>query len=153
MIDRDTKGEAGSPDIATTIFSKIAAADILVADISFFNSKAADQHTRNPNVLIELGYAVRSLSFERIILIFNQSFGDINGLPFDLRMRRVMTYTMPQIAEIRAQEWKRLKTQLEDAIRAAVKHLPVAELVPFMLPSIQAIESNAINKMLALRRT
>jgi hypothetical protein len=152
VIDRDTKGIAGSPDIATTIFSKIAAADIFVADISFINSKSTDRHTPNPNVLIELGYALRSLSFERIILIFNQSFGDINDLPFDLRMRRVMTYNMPEIVENRSVERKRLEGLLEDALRAAVKHLPVAEVVPMIWQSIQAIENDATNKVLALRR-
>ena len=34
VIDRDTEGVAGSPDIASTIFGKIDASDIVVADVS-----------------------------------------------------------------------------------------------------------------------
>src|SRR5437762_1027989 len=34
VVDRDTQGVAGSPDISSTIFAKITAADIFVADVS-----------------------------------------------------------------------------------------------------------------------
>jgi hypothetical protein len=34
VIDRDTKGIAGAPDIAKTIFEKIDSADVFVADVS-----------------------------------------------------------------------------------------------------------------------
>jgi hypothetical protein len=39
VIDRDTVGVPGSPDIAKTIFEKIAAADVVVADVSIINAK------------------------------------------------------------------------------------------------------------------
>jgi len=35
VIDRDTQGGAGAPDIAKTIFQKIAVADVVVADVLF----------------------------------------------------------------------------------------------------------------------
>ena len=34
VVDRDTQGVPGSPDIASTIFSKITASDVFVADVS-----------------------------------------------------------------------------------------------------------------------
>jgi hypothetical protein len=70
VIDRDTKGVPGAPDIAATIFAKINAADVFVADISLVgklekpqNSDKPDRWTPNPNVLIELGYS-RALAAE-----------------------------------------------------------------------------------------
>src|SRR5260370_21682309 len=38
VIDRDTQGVDGSPDISKTIFSKISQADILVGDVSIIAS-------------------------------------------------------------------------------------------------------------------
>ena len=37
VIDRDTSGVPGSPDIANTIFSKIDASDIFACDVSIIN--------------------------------------------------------------------------------------------------------------------
>jgi len=33
VVDRDTQGVPGAPDIASTIFAKITAADVFVADV------------------------------------------------------------------------------------------------------------------------
>src|SRR5258708_32648261 len=62
VIDRDTDGVPGSPDIASTIFGKIDQAQVFVCDISIINSDAlyqdatgqnvAARPTPNPNVLI-----------------------------------------------------------------------------------------------------
>lgn len=53
VIDRDTLGSAGAPDIATTIFKKIVDADLFVADVSFV-ANTRKRSFPNPNVLIEL---------------------------------------------------------------------------------------------------
>lgn len=92
VIDRDTEGVAGSPEIASTIFAKIDAADLVVADVSTVNNSSVKRPTPNPNVMVEVGYALKTLSFERVILVFNESFGAIESLPFDLRMRRLVLY-------------------------------------------------------------
>ena len=34
VVDRDTQGVAGAPDIASTIFAKITASDVFIADVS-----------------------------------------------------------------------------------------------------------------------
>lgn len=94
-IDRATREDTGSPDITESIFSKISNSSVFIADISIVNH--IDENTRktpNPNVLIELGYAARTLGWEKIICIYNTDFGDFDDLPFDLRNRRIMTYSL-----------------------------------------------------------
>ena len=91
-VDRDTKGVSGTPDIASSIFNKIDNATIFIADISIINGKSTDRKTPNPNVLIELGYAAKTIEWSNIISVFNTEFGKIEDLPFDLRFRRPLTY-------------------------------------------------------------
>src|SRR6266852_4646548 len=76
LIDRDTQGVAGSPDIAYTIFDKIQNAAIFVGDVSIINSHRKPstegfRPTPNPNILIELGYAANHLGWGNIICVFN----------------------------------------------------------------------------------
>lgn len=59
VIDRDTLGIAGSPDISHSIFSKIDSTSVFVCDVSIIDSEAK-KPSPNPNVLIELGYAIKS---------------------------------------------------------------------------------------------
>lgn len=77
-----------------SIYKKIEKSKIFIADISIINSESTDRKTPNPNVLIELGYAARSLGWEKIICIYNLDYGLINDLPFDLRQRRPLTYSL-----------------------------------------------------------
>src|SRR5262245_60249296 len=74
-LDRDTSGVPGSPDIAATIFEKIGAADIFVADVTFINPPGSKRRTPNPNVMVELGYAAARLGWDRIICVFNRASG------------------------------------------------------------------------------
>jgi hypothetical protein len=49
----------------------------------------------NPNVLIELGYAIAILGWDRIIMLFNTNHGSFpNDLPFDLDRRRVTKFSI-----------------------------------------------------------
>lgn len=91
-VDRDTQGESGTPDIANSIFNKIDKSSIFIADISFINSKSSDRKCPNPNVLIELGYAAKTIGWNNIICLFNTEFGKVEELPFDLRFRRPLAY-------------------------------------------------------------
>ena len=88
-IDEATKDESGTPDIIETIIKKISNADVYVADISIVGSYSDTKKTPNPNVLYELGYAVSRLGWDRIILIFNDEFGKLDDLPFDINKRRI----------------------------------------------------------------
>ena len=96
VYDEATRGEAGSPDIPSTIFNKISASDIFICDITTITqSKTENRKTPNPNVLIELGYAIATLGWERIIMVFNKNFGEFpSELPFDLDKRRTTSFTI-----------------------------------------------------------
>ena len=48
--------------------------------------------TPNPNVLIELGYALKTLGGKRVIMVINEYFCERNQLPFDLHTKRVHSY-------------------------------------------------------------
>lgn len=113
LIDQDTSGISGSPDIAQIIFGKIRESAIVVFDISIVgrsypqsgedtrstdekangDESAKDRLHPNPNVLIEYGYALRDLGDEKILLIFNEEFGKFpDDLPFDIKHKRVIRY-------------------------------------------------------------
>src|SRR5262249_46702508 len=96
VIDRDTRGLPGAPDIVHSIFSKIEQAAIFVCDVTIVSEPIAKRATHNPNVLIELGYAFKTLGHERVILVMNTAYGEIGKLPFDLSHRRVLTYEMSE---------------------------------------------------------
>ncbi|NOJ14026.1 hypothetical protein [Vibrio splendidus] len=94
--DHDTKGITGSPDIASTILSKIESCEVFLADITFVCHSERERALSNPNVLIELGYAMHALGSGRIINIMNTAFGEPEGkIPFDLAHKRwPITYNL-----------------------------------------------------------
>lgn len=92
VVDRDTQGLPGSPDIAGSIFAKIDAAAMFVADVSIVVS--GGRPTPNPNVLVELGYAAKALGWHRVLMVVNTAYGAVEQLPFDLRMRRILPYSL-----------------------------------------------------------
>jgi hypothetical protein len=116
VVDRDTVGVPGSPDIVRTIFEKIDRADVIVCDVSIINN-GERRPTPNPNVLIELGYAIKSLGWQRIIMVMNTAFGEPDKLPFDLRTHKCLTYHTPGDAENRASERQKLQNRLEGQLR------------------------------------
>jgi hypothetical protein len=123
VIDRDTQGVAGSPDIASTIFSKIAKAQVFVCDVSIIgrvpnaDPDRSPRPTPNPNVLVEFGFAIRALGWDRIIMVCNTAYGPTEELPFDLRPRRIASYHMSMEEDARAPERKKLERSLESALR------------------------------------
>jgi hypothetical protein len=126
VVDRDTAGVPGSPDISSTILSKIDQARIFLCDVSIIN-KGAKEGTRltpNPNVLIELGYALKALGQHRIIMVMNTAFGTVEQLPFDLRMKRVVKYNAPPGSSERADARKKLQGALEYCLRDILLHFP-----------------------------
>lgn len=115
VLDQATREETGSPDITESIFSKISNSSVFIADLSIVNSVNEDiRKTPNPNVLIELGYAARTLGWEKIICIFNTDYGDFSDLPFDLRNRRIMTYSFKN--KEKSVVKKEISKQIKDSI-------------------------------------
>lgn len=93
-IDRDTQGLAGAPDIGDSIYEKIDRADIFIADVTIINPDYAGRPTPNPNVLIELGYAIKALGWDRIILLYDKDMGEIEDIPFDINHRRIVSFSL-----------------------------------------------------------
>lgn len=127
-LDRDTKGVTGSPVILDAILEKIDNCTAFVADVSIINSADVRRDpparpTPNPNVLIELGYALKSLGWNRILPVCNDFYGPIDQLPFDIPERRVIAYTLsdsPTPEEIKAAKEKLtaiFKSRIKDIMR------------------------------------
>ena len=122
VIDRDTAGVPGSPDIAATILEKIDQCDVFVCDLSIINSGKGDRPTPNPNVLIELGYALKRLGWKRIVVVFNSAFASVEDLPFDLRMKRVLSYEVRKEDQEKAPERRNLQAKLTIAFQEIYRH-------------------------------
>ena len=81
-----------SPEIAHEIFKKIAAATVVVADVTPVgrgpdrpDKDGKPQNPKplmNPNVAIELGYAYGKLNTESFLAVLNEAYGDVDSLPF-----------------------------------------------------------------------
>lgn len=146
VVDRDTRNVAGAPKIADTIFSKIDRAAVFVADVTIvckIIGETAEERKSlpNPNVLVELGYALKVLEDERLVLIANTAYGRIEDLPFDLQGRRTLGYTFSEkhldhdaeSQKIRKQVREQLQADLEGAIETILL-LPPRDLNQLAAP-------------------
>lgn len=96
-IDRDTRNTTGSPAISSTIFNKIDIADIFICDVTLVNKNWLNKIlkyriTPNPNVLIELGYAINQIGWERVICINDLQYSNPEELPFDIRGHKIISF-------------------------------------------------------------
>jgi hypothetical protein len=101
-IDRDTLDVPGSPPILETIFGKIDRAAVFLSDLTYVAERAGGGRTPNPNVCIEHGYALKALSWRRVIAVMNTAMGhpDDHELPFDVRhTRRPIFFDLPEAAD------------------------------------------------------
>ena len=92
--DEATLGTTGSPNIVTTLFSKIDNCDLFISDLSlcFTEDRQKEKKSPNPNVLLELGYAVKTLGWERVICLCNTDYGD--KYPFDIAQNRITSFSL-----------------------------------------------------------
>ncbi len=121
VVDRDTLDVSGSPDIRTTILNKIEQASVMVADVTIINQGAGFRPTPNPDVLIEVGYALKATDVSRIVLVMNTAFGGPEHLPFDLRQHRVLTYQSDPAIQERAEARRGLTSALRGAVQAVLQ--------------------------------
>lgn len=119
VIDRDTQGVAGCPDIGQTIFGKIEKAAVVVCDVTIV-TPPGQEPSPNPNVLLELGYALHAVGHGRVILLMNTAYGGPEGLPFDLRSKRIMGYPAPE-GTSRAETARSLAKPLAAAIKTILE--------------------------------
>jgi hypothetical protein len=148
-LDHDTKDVPGTPEIAGTIFRKIQESGAFIADLTFIG--ATDPHggdkklLPNPNVLLELGYAARSIGWDRIICVLNTVYGAVEEQIFDIKQRRwPICYRLggedPEDIK-KAREF--LSGQLQTAIRLVMNstHEAVEEAISRLTPeALQFVE-------------
>jgi hypothetical protein len=146
VLDRDTQNVPGAPDIAHTIFQKIEKAIAFVADVSIINP-GLGRPTPNPNVLIEVGYALKTLGSPRTVLIANTANGPIEALPFDLRTKRVLTYYLPRGTADKSDQRKKVQEGLEFALRAIFADTVMQPVPPSSaVKAIESIQKSATNQ-------
>jgi hypothetical protein len=119
-IDHDTKGERGMADIAATILNKIADAAVFVADLTPIARSPDGKWLPNPNVMIELGWAMHRPGWECVIGILNMASGaKVEDLPFDIRQRRVVTFVLAENADKESRDavHTKLVKELKGALR------------------------------------
>jgi hypothetical protein len=148
-IDRDRKDIPGSVDIANAILDKVAKAAVFVGDISIINEdqlraanagssekgedKKKPRATPNPNVLVELGYAIGTLGWKRSLMVMNTAYGGLTDdqkveprsiLPFDLGYRSIVTYNYRGATdEDRSALIKILTAKLKAELKGILEHL------------------------------
>jgi hypothetical protein len=129
-VDQGAANVPGAPNIADAILAKIDSARAVAFDVSLV-PPGDGPHARpapNANVLVELGYAVKAIGYERIVLVMNTAYGGPEQLPFDLRQRHVVTYTLPagvaDKGEVRKALMSRLEGKLRDVLRVPPARAP-----------------------------
>ena len=152
-IDRDTKGVPGSPPIVETIFRKIDNAAVFVPDLTFVGARPDGRPTPNPNVLIEYGWALKSLTHARIVPVMNTAFGEPNevSMPFDMRhLRHPVCYHCPENADeetrrrIRAELAREFESRLRTIFNS--RDFGIIQPVPPPVPFVPREPRNGLGK-------
>ncbi len=147
-LDQDRQGVTGSPDLANLILTKIGMSEVVVADVTPVSKIPAkrsppterrpEKRNMNPNVAIELGYALSALSSEAVLMVLNLHYGKREHLPFDLAHKAgPLTYrlapeaTADEIGRAKIELAGQLVSALRPFIRRAVvasnaRHIPIA---------------------------
>jgi hypothetical protein len=92
-LDQDRKGIPGSPDLARVILEKIGQSSVFVADVTPVGvtiTQAEETQGKkiiNPNVAIELGYALHALGDRALLMVMNEHYGSRADLAFDLQSK------------------------------------------------------------------
>ncbi len=130
VLDEATRGEPGSPNIPATILDKIKSCEVFVCDITTINSTAIPtlRRTPNPNVLFELGYAVAHLGWQRIIMLFNDEFGEVSDAPFDIDRHRISRYKLSPTDAKNKDKHARLADALSQGVISVAEKNPVRPL-------------------------
>jgi len=121
--ESDTSGVAGTPNIVETIFRRVRDCAVFVADLTFTAKTETGKLSPNPNVLIELGYAARSVGWERTILVINEKYGKASCLPFDILQHRwPIEYRMSEHSTVGEKRFDQLSDALTAAIASCQQH-------------------------------
>jgi hypothetical protein len=103
---------------------KIRESAVLVADVTPVGMTKDGKKVMNPNVAIELGYALDCIGDKGLLMLLNTAYGDRNSLPFDLRHKAgpimfELTETASKSEQKKVQA--ELVAELKGAIRASLR--------------------------------
>src|SRR5581483_6408149 len=103
VIEEATDNTPGMCDIPNTILKKIRECDVFVCDLTFIgeirNRKREVKKVSNPNVVLELGYAARSIKWRRVLGVMNTVFGRPEQHMFDIKRRHALRYSLHGTAD------------------------------------------------------
>jgi hypothetical protein len=123
-LDHDRKGVPGSPDLVPTILKKIEESKVFIADVTPVGKSSDGRALLNPNVAIELGYALAKVGDNGLLMVLNTRFGDRESLPFDLRHKAgpiifnlTSNANKEERARVRRELTQVLKSALGDCLR------------------------------------
>lgn len=119
--DHSTQNRSGSPEIVSTIHEKINKCDVFIGDVTpIANIKGKEAGSEklipNPNVMAEAGFALRAIGEYRIILLMRSDMGKADGLPFDIRHRRINCFSLEDKPKLNLTDF------ILEAIRYSRKH-------------------------------
>lgn len=146
-VDHDMKGLGGTGRIAERILQTIASAAVFVADVTPVAKAPSGKHVPNPNVMLELGYALSILGEDRIVLVANRSFdATLSRLPFDLRHRSAPTFYSldretpeERKAEVAVELMEDLKGRITPGLRLAQKLMREQHRLTHRAPELSVV--------------
>lgn len=101
VVDQSTLGKSGMPSIDQTILQKIDNCDIFLCDLTPVttyekqegNGLTVKKEVPNPNVLLELGYAMSAVGVDYIIPVAHQGKWLPANMPFDINHHALYCFT------------------------------------------------------------
>ena len=153
-VESSMEGIAGTPEVATVMFTRIKKSAVFIGDITLVGTiaKASSdgvKYVPNPNVLLEMGYAAGTIGWGRVICVMNEHFGKRTELPLDVRNRRFpIDYSLAPDDKVHGEKVKKdLSRWIQFAIETVTKneHEAVSE-------KISALDINCLNLMQAAGR-
>ena len=141
QLDYGRKNLKGSPDLALEILKKIDAAGVFVGDVTPVGRGAPHRTDEgvesdgkalmNPNVAIELGYALKSKGTDHVLMVMNSHYGKRADMPFDLGGKGgPIMYNLAPGATAKEIETEKRKL-VAVLVNALKEYVPKPEPVPF----------------------
>ena len=91
-------------------------------DLTFVGKTDGKRLLLNPNVLVEYGWALKEVTYSRIVPVMNSAFGEPSWetMPFDMRhLRHPLTYYLKEDTPV--EERSKIKSELSDKLSAAIE--------------------------------
>lgn len=123
QIDSDSRDEDGERSIDVAILNKIANCDFFVCDVTpvgkLHPSAEIYKELPNPNVMLELGFAIGNIGWERCILVWNTKIGAQQNAPFDIRNHITTGYEFSK--DVSKEELKSKGLHLKSVLKGKIE--------------------------------